>query len=197
MNQEDIDPRVILDEARALWNAACRATDEFRYDQLILWTREVLRPLVEAKNPEALWLQCCLPREWGEHISDEENDRRYLLQVREAADAGNPEAKFYLACEMDEEPTITESARLFKEAAEQGYSYAKWCHGLNLLSGRGVEKNEALGLRYIQESADEKFEGAIKFLADAYAYGGYGFPKDQSIAASWWSKLKHRDVIRY
>jgi TPR repeat protein len=162
---------------------------------LVSWARESLKPLVDAKYPEALWLFCSIPS--GEHRSEEEFDRQHMIQVRAAAEAGSASARFHLACELDAEPTIQESAELFKAAAEQGHSYSKWCHGLNLLSGRGIEKNEALGLRYIEDAANSKFEGAIQFLCNAYTNGTYGYPKDAEVAASWWAKLKDKDVIPF
>ena len=130
-------------------------------------------------------------------MSDEEFDRRHMFEVRAAAKAGSASAKFFLACQLDEEPTIRESTELFKQAAEQGHTYSKWCYGLNLLSGRGAAKNETLGLRYIEEAGNEKFEGAIQFISSAYANGTYGYSKDEGVAASWWAKLKDKDVIHY
>lgn len=145
---------------------------------------------------EALWLLCTLPQP-GEEITGDEFDRRHTAQVRAAVDAGSASAKFYLACQLDAAPTIEESTSLFRQAAEQGHTYAKWCHGLNLLSGRGTPKDAALGLRFIEEAGNEKFEGAIQFLSRAHAEGTYGYPKDEGVAASWWAKLKDKDLVRY
>ena len=197
MDNEPLDPKLIINEAKALLNAAWNTPSQSRYHQLVSWAQESLQPLIDVNHPEALWLLCSIPKEGTEHLSADEFDRQYMNEVRAAAEAGSSSAKFFLACELDAEPTIQESAELFKEAADQGHSYSKWCHGLNLLSGRGSEKDEALGLRYIEEAANEKFEGAIQFLYNAYTNGTYGYPKDESVAASWWIKLKDKDVIRY
>jgi hypothetical protein len=102
-----------------------------------------------------------------------------------------------LACELDEEPTYEESAKLFATAAAQGHAYAQWCHGLNLLSGRGITQNRELGLLMIKKSAEGWFEGAIKFLADAYAGGTHGFPKDEEESARWWKRLSDQRLVRY
>lgn len=197
MDNEPLDPRLIITEAKALLNAAWNTPSGSRYQQLISWARESLQPLIDVKHPEALWLSCSMPKEGTEHLSGEEFDRQHMKEVRAAAEAGSASAKFFLACELDAEPTIQESAELFKAAAEQGHCYSKWCHGLNLLAGRGIEKDEAQGLRFIEEAANEKFEGAIQFLCNAYTNGTYGYPKDEGVAASWWAKLKDKDVIRY
>ena len=104
---------------------------------------------------------------------------------------------FFLGCELDHEPTLKESSRYFEQASVLGHTYSKWCYGLNLISGRGTEKDEARGLSLIRQAAEEKFEGAIQFVSHAYAQGTYGFPKNHELAAEWWSKLKDKDVIRY
>lgn len=197
MKEDEVDPKILVDEAKALVNAACHTTDDDRYDQLIAWAQEIIAPLVEANFPEALWVNCSLPARDDEKITDEEFHKRHWEAVRQAAEAGVVSAKFSLACELDETATREESARLFAEAADAGDAYAKWCHGLNLLSGTGVEKNEELGLTYIRESAEEKFEGAITFVVDAYAAGIHGYPQDVEESARWRKKLKDKDLITY
>jgi TPR repeat protein len=197
MDNSPLDPRIDITEAKALLNAAWNTTSDERYNQLIEWARDLLKPHVEANIPEALWLSCSMPQENTEQISDEEFHRKHMIEVRAAAEAGSASAKFFLACQLDHEPTFEESTTLFREAAEQGHTYSKWCYGLNLLSGRGTEKNEELGLRFIQEAGQEKFEGAIQFLSNAYANGTYGFTKDEGVAATWWAKFKDEGVIRY
>jgi TPR repeat protein len=197
MNTQEFEPQLIIAEIKALLHAAWNTTDDFRYDRLIAWANELLQPLLDIEYPEALWIKCSMPISADEFISDEEFDKRHLAEVRKAAEAGNISAKFDLACTLDEEPTMVESASLFKEAAEAGHVYSKWCHGLNLLSGRGIAKDEDLGLAFIKEAGDEKFEGAIKFIADAYANGTYGYPKDEEKSAIWWKKLSHKDVVHY
>ena len=161
------------------------------------WAQEIIAPLVEAKYPDALWIKCSLPMRYDEKITGEEYHERHLKAVREAVEAGSVSAKFALACELDEAATREESVRLFAEAANAGHAYAKWCHGLNLLSDTGAEKNEELGLAYIRESAEQKFEGAIGFIVDAYAAGTHGYPRDIEEAARWRKKLKDKDLITY
>lgn len=196
MKTEELAPEIIITEIKALLHAAWNTTDDLRFETLIEWVNSLLQPLLDIEYPEALWIKCIMPIT-DDSISDEEFDKMHLAQVRKAAEAGNISAKFSLACILDEEPTLVESASLFKEAAEAGHVYSKWCHGLNLLSGRGIQKNKELGLSYIKEAGEAKFEGAIKFIADAYANGTYGYPKDEEKSAIWWKKLSNKDVIGY
>ncbi len=197
MNLEEIEPEITITEIKALLNAAWNSTDKSRYKTLRKWANELLKPLIEINHPEALWLKCSLPIQDDDTISSDEFLRRRLAEVRKAVDAGSIEAKFDLACNIDEEPTIVESAALFKEAAEAGHANSKWCHGLNLLIGRGLQKDKELGLSFIQEAGDAKFEGAIRFMIEAYSTGTYGYPKDEEKSAIWWKKLSDNDVTGY
>ncbi len=178
-NPDAIEPHIIISEAKALLNAAWHTSSEERHAQLILWARETLQPLAIANEPEALWLLCSMPQN-TEQIDEDEFERRHMLEIRAAAEAGSTSAMFFLACELYQEPTYEESSKLFKTAAEQGHTYSKWCHGLNLLSGCGIEKDVTLGLKFIEAAGNEKFEGAIQFLAHAYAEGTHGYPKDEA-----------------
>jgi TPR repeat protein len=77
------------------------------------------------------------------------------------------------------------------------YAYAQWVHGLNLLNGTGIPADVELGLQFIRKAADGKFEGAIKFVADAYAQGRYDFPRDEALAQQWLAKLDSAEIIGY
>ncbi len=197
MQTDGTDPTSLILEVEALIDAASHSSDHDRYETLMRWAHESLRPLVDAKVPEALWLNASFTHVGNAHLNDKEFEREYIRHIRAAADAGNANAQFRLACELDEEATAEESAELFALAAAQGHVYAKWCHGLNLLSGRGCRQDCSLGLSNIQESADGKFEGAIKFLADAYASGTHGFAKDEQESARWWKLLSDKNLVHY
>lgn len=204
MTEDDWKPEDRLREAEALIVASHHCSDDARHDQLLAWAREIIAPLLAARHPHALWVVAGLPSAEGERISDEEYDRRYWQAVRQAAEAGVLSAKFTLACELDnqaldnkDQAKAEESARLFAEAAKGGHAYAKWCHGLDLISGKVIEKDEALGLTFIREAAEQKFEGAIQFMADAYAAGTFGYPKDEGEAARWRKRLSDKGLITY
>lgn len=187
----------IIREAKAYINAAfnCPATNMRRFHLLLRWAKELLQPLAQEGVVEAQWLLFSMPAKKERGMSDEEFDRRYMEQARIFAKAGNAGAQFFLACELfNGVDTRHESSELYLAAAQQGHTHAKWCYGLNLLYGHGVEKNEVLGLKYIEEAANDKFEWAIEFLSRAYASGTYGFPKDEALAAAWLAKLTESGV---
>jgi TPR repeat protein len=193
--KEEIEPDILVKEAHALLQAAWNTIDDERFEQLVTWAREIIEPLAESGYPSALWLKCSLP--YDAELSGELVDELHRKQLEMAAEAGNANAQFSLACELDEEPTIERSAALFEKAAESGHAYAMWCHGLNLLGGRGIEKNKEEGLSFINRSAELKFEGAIKFMAEACASGTYGQEKSEEASALWWKKLSDPGLVHY
>lgn len=186
-----------IEEARALLEAAWRTADRRRFNKLLEWARKILTPLAEENIGVAMWMLTSIPDRKSKPISQEEFERQHRHRTEEAARAGSTSAMFFLGCELDCEPTLQESSRYFEQASTLGHTYSKWCFGLNLLSGRGTTKDEPRGLALIRQAAGEKFEGAIQFVSHAYAQGTYGFPKNQELAAAWWSKLKDKDVIHY
>ena len=190
-------PAAQIEEARALVQAAWVTPDRRRFKRLLTWARKLLTPLATEGHGEAMWVLASLPVEGSAHSSPEEFDRLHRENARVAAEAGSPGAMFFLGCELDQEPTLKESTEYFRAAAELGHPYSKWCYGLNLLSGRGTAKAETLGLQYIRDAAEGNFEGAIHFMAHAYAQGTYGNLKNEEVSAQWWSRLKNPALIRY
>ncbi len=192
---ENDDSEVLLKEARVYLEASWHATDDQRYDVLRGWSKEILEPLVGEGNPEAEFLLGYLDDITS--LSKEEMHARELQWLRKAADSGIVNAQFRLACELDEDGTREESARLFKHLAEKGHAYAQWCHGLNLLAGLGLPQDETAGVAFIVRAAEGRFEGAIKWMADVHAQGTYGFKQDEGRAAEWMKKLGRGDTIPY
>ena len=161
-------------EAERLVDRAMRMPDETARDALMDRAYRLLVPLVAKRLPAAQFLHAChfLSRECER---EEDVERRYIELVQDAAHGGYPPAQFRLGQMLDRggelEHDAERSARLFQHLAEQGDPYAQWVHGLNLLSGDGLPKDKSLALQFIERAAAGKFEGALKFLADAYADG--------------------------
>ena len=195
--EQPIPVEYAIAEAKALIHAAYKSTDDQRMDTLVNWAYEILRPLAEAEVPEALWLTSSLSQVWGKTVHEKDFATEYKRRLREAAAAGDPSAQFQWACELDHESRFEESSAFYRAAAAQGHAYAQWCYGLNLVNGQGVPKDPQLGVSYILRSGEGKFEGAIRFLAEAYANGTHGFPKDEEASAAWWKKLSDKALVRY
>jgi len=176
------------------------SADEAAYDELMERAHQLVTPLLAKQLPAAQYLHACYFLSC-ECERKEDIEPRYAELIQAAARAGYPRAQFRLAQMLDRGGELAhdaeESARLFRLLAEQGDPYAQWVHGLNLLSGDGLPKDEALALRFIERAAAGKFEGALDFLADAYADGNYGYPKDEKQAQSFRQRLLDGDVISY
>jgi TPR repeat protein len=162
---------------------------------------QLLVPLVEKQMPAAMYLYACylVSRECA---NEEDAERRYIELIQAAAHAGHAAAQFRLGQELDRGGDLLphdaeQSANWFRLAAEQGDPYAQWVHGLNLLSGLGIPKDEALGLQFIERAAVGKFGGALEFLADAYLVGAHGYPKDESKSQLLRKRLQDPDVIGF
>jgi TPR repeat protein len=177
-----------------------RLTDEAIRDELMDQAYRLLVPLVARQLPAAQYLYACyfLSRECERA---EDVGPRYIELIQAAAQARHPRAQFRLAQMLDRggelEHDAERSARQFQHLAEQGDPYAQWVHGLNLLSGDGPPKDEALGLRFIERAAAGKFEGALDFLAKAHTDGSHGYPKDEKQAQYYRQRILDGDVISY
>jgi TPR repeat protein len=174
--------------------------DEQQYGSLIRQAFQLLQPLVGAGVPEALYLHACNTL-WLEGLDGKAFDQRHVALIWEAAHAGHMRAQFMLGQMYEPDNGLpadaVASAYWFEKSALQGYPYAQWVHGLNLLNGSGVERNEARALDFIRRAAEGRFEGAIEFVADAYAAGTHGYPKDESRAEIWRRRLDEPGVMSY
>jgi TPR repeat protein len=186
--------------AEALIDQAFHTEDEQQYDSLMSQAHHLLAPLVAASVPEAMYLHACCTL-YLEGLSEEEQDRRHIDLIRQSAHAGDMRAQFRLGQMYEPESKLeadaAASAYWFEMSAMQGYPYAQWVHGLNLWTGHGRTQDKALALDFIRRAAEGRFEGAIEFVADAYAAGTHGYPKDEAQAEIWRKRLDEPDVMSY
>ncbi len=185
----------VLKEARTLLDAQYHCSNDTLNEAIRSWIKELLAPLVRQDNAEAIWLSGAA-EDWRD-LSDKECDQRHLERLQTGAAAEIPDAMCYLAHNHYEKGEYEPAAILYRKAADMGHAYAKWCHGLDLLSGIGVTQDKRAGLKLIEEAANLHFEGAIQFMANAYALGQHGYPKDEAVAASWQRKLGSKHLIRF
>lgn len=187
--------------AKALIDRAFESSeDEQQNGLLIRQAFQLLQPQVAAGVPEALYLHACNTL-WLEGLDDKAFEERYVALIWEAAHAGHMRAQFALGQmyepESELEAAAAASAYWFEKSAMQGYPYAQWVHGLNLWTGHGISCDEVLGLEFIRRAAEGRFEGAIQFVADAYAAGTHGYPKDEIQAEIWRRRLDEPGVMSY
>ncbi len=188
----------ILDEARVLLTAFARCSCPDRADVLFGWIVDLLAPLAAAEHPAAVWmLSDAKSQMLGTEIDPEIAEKERLSELMAAANNGVAEAQFVASIHFFDRGDKAQSFALCAQAPAAGHAYAMWCHGLDLISGAGGERNEQAGLQFIEEAAAQKFEGAIRFMADALALGQHGFAVDSAKSAEWHRLLSAPDIIRY
>lgn len=187
-------------DAEDLVARAMHMADSTARDELLERAYRLLLALVGKQLPTAQYLYACnfLSRECDRQ---EAIEARYIELIQAAAHAGHVHAQFRLGQMYDRggelDHDAEQSAHWFQLSAEQGDPYAQWVHGVNLLHGAGLAQDQALGLKFIERAAAGKFEGALAFLAEAYATGDYGYPKDEKRAESYRQHMLDADVIGF
>ncbi|TMA83141.1 MAG: sel1 repeat family protein [Deltaproteobacteria bacterium] len=172
------------------------ARDHLKADQFAE-ASSVLMPLIADGNPEALYLGAWYS--WGDDTA-EAFERRYLDWLTKSAMQEYPPALFVLGVYYNTGELVSvdkaKAAQLFKRAAELKHAASQYSHALDLLYGtNGIERNEAMGFKYLLESKEAKFRGAFELLAYFYEKGEFGFPIDPQKAASLRAEADGDDVI--
>ncbi len=181
----------ILDAARAHISA-----DQFAE------ATSLLLPLIADGNPEALFLAANFSRP---QETSEQFERRHIEFIKQSAAAEYPPALYVLGVYYDmgdAAPVIphdpVKAAQIFKRGAELKHALCQHYHAEALLYGaHGIEKDVAAGMVYLRESAEAKFEGSLKLLAEYYEKGEFGLPVDPQKAASLRAEAESDDVIGY
>lgn len=123
------------------------------------------------------------------HTADpNEADRYFTL----AAEGGNLEAQLLLADEAKldslgpnpDAETLTEAAKWYLAAAEQGDAFAQFVTGTNFRNGTGVEADPTLAAEWFGRSARQGEPAAQLWLAESLAEG-LGVPQDFKLAHVW------------
>jgi TPR repeat protein len=130
---------------------------------------KLLIPLLDEKNPEALFLYSTFSISGTETDADFDVRRIELLEA--SSSAGYAPAMYELAICFDigdlVARDVVKASSLYKKAAEAGYAKAKLSHGLNLYYGsNGMQKDEILGLNFISQAVSESVEGAGEVLRE-------------------------------
>jgi TPR repeat protein len=74
----------------------------------------------------------------------------------------------------------------YAQAAKQGYTHAKFNAGTMLLAGEGVPAAYVeLGMRLVQQAANDGDASACNFLSRCYAQGQFGVNRDMRVSRQW------------
>lgn len=142
-------------------------------------TPQILLAEAEQGNAEAQFL---LARA---HLKGEgvpKNPTKAYLWMKKAADQGYPDAiggmGYFYSAGVEVERDEVEAVRRFREGVEKGSVRALLNLGLVTANGRGVELNQAEGLRMIDDAAAKSLPEAINAQAETYFYGQFGRTMD-------------------
>lgn len=87
----------------------------------------------------------------------------------------------------------------YAQAAKQGYTHAKWNAGTMLVAGEGVTPAYIeLGLKLIEQAADDGDASACHFLSHCYAQGSLGKMRDLHKSEQWNLRARnHEQFVEY
>ncbi|MBW8874397.1 MAG: SEL1-like repeat protein [Acidobacteria bacterium] len=119
-------------------------------------------------------------------ISCEPNRNRAVELIRKAAQTGDTVAMNCLGY-LGEVGMETESAHLFRKAAERGNAQAMCNLAGCYLDGKGVEQDAATAATWYQSAAERGHVAAMNSLAILYERGR-GVARDYQIALHWYKK---------
>lgn len=115
-----------------------------------------------------------------------DDSQQYIEGLRRLAKKNVKEAQYLLGIEMfSGKISAAEAAQLFTLADRNGCAGAGGILGVLYLDGRGVKKNEMLGILWIQSAARRGDAGAQLAIGLFYRLGEYGFKKDIVESYSW------------
>lgn len=104
----------------------------------------------------------------GEYLR-QRNPQEAVVLLREAAEAGNVAAQYYLGIALYEghgvEEDKMEAFSLFRKAAESGLKEAQYNYAIMLSNGDGCEKDPEEAIRWFRKAAEAGHQGAKKALA--------------------------------
>lgn len=110
-----------------------------------------------------------------------------------SAEGGYAEAQRDLGCMFATgdgiERDLSIARRWYGLAAEAGNTDAQYNFAFMLFLGEGGPVDFEGGKKYMELAALGREEQAIRFLAESYQLGSYGFPVNSEISETWRSKL--------
>ena len=133
-------------------------------------------------------------------MSDTEDKR--LQELIKHAESGDAEAQNILAAELaagflqgGTDPTG--ALFWYCEAIKQGHVHAKWNAATMFLHGEGgIQKDEKIAMRLIEDAANCNETGACLFLVSCYEQGMHGKPIDRNIATKWYQRAWDTEAFK-
>ncbi len=124
-------------------------------------------------------------------------DEAYLhSNLRDLAKTKNPFALFCIGLmEIDNPPSnISKGVRNIESSARMGFASAQATLGVIMLTGSGIERNQAEAIKWCSMSARQKLPLGMFYLGMAYSFGD-GVPKNQDYANRWIRAAADRELV--
>lgn len=161
-----------------LWCTSC--DDDLTCDQM----KELLRRAAAKNHPDAIWF--LTTRE----THARETNPEYCKQLLRAGQLGSIPAQhqlgvMYATGEWSGPKDLSEAARWYRLASENGNAESQYNLGFMLLLGEGTSKDTAEGLLWLERAASQGEFLAYRLLADCYGNGYCGVPVNTAKAQLW------------
>jgi len=115
-------------------------------------------------------------------LGGDENFQQAITTLREASDAGLPEASNRLGYCLEKGIGIQADANIareyYKKAADAGLAKSQFNYGLFLLKGVGGDKNVEEGLVYLEKASSLGLPQAHRTLGEMFYFGTADVPKN-------------------
>ena len=160
------------------------------FDELVAAARPRLAALAEKGDPAAAaFLARGFEVGLFVHAGGGDGAGRTAALARHAAEAGEPQAMRLLAAAYQHgrgvEPDAVEALRWRRRCAEAGESFCMMFLGNDLLAGEKLSRDVEAGLGWLRRAAEAGNWWAVGQLAEVYANGEHGVPRDLDEAAVW------------
>ena len=123
-------------------------------------------------------------------------EEKHVLETREKAEGGSAESMYTLGAWyqnglMGVQKNQVEAIRWFQRNVDAGGIHGLACLGAHHVSPESSinNRNSALGLLYITESATRGSQFGCHLLAKAFAQGNYNLPKNSTLATTWYRRM--------
>lgn len=126
-------------------------------------------------------------------------NEQLFARMKKLAEAGDHDGEYQLGLMLSggqgiPEPDLKAAAEMFQRAAEGGQLHAQLAYGSVLLNGKGVAKNERLGIQWIRKSADQGDPEAMVVLGRVYANGS-SVAKDDAESRRWYEQALESGIV--
>ena len=121
------------------------------------------------------------------HAARQRGDHHEVIRLLlPYAEEGHVAAQFNIGVSYGDIGQQSEAAKWYLRAAEQGYAPAQYNLALRYMRGEGVQLNQTVGIKLLEQALYQKMGEAAWALSTIY-WEGRGVPQDRSVAYAYQS----------